>query len=90
MWPDIYIVWMGLTALLALLGISSSVGMESWKDRILGFFSFLFLTAIYVVIYLYIFSVWQAILFQLAIYGVIALIVLLSLWFAKKKSRRRR
>jgi hypothetical protein len=85
MWPHIYIVWMGLGSLLALLGISSSIGTESWKERILVFFIGLFFTAIYVIIYLFIFSVWQAMLFQLAIFGVFGLILILSFWLAKRK-----
>jgi hypothetical protein len=77
LWPDAYVVWFGLTALIAITGFSTSVEPPRFIERVFGFLFFVLWALFYLWIYVAFPIFWHAILIQLALYGTITLIVLI-------------
>jgi hypothetical protein len=70
LWPGAYVIWFGLTALLALFGIQNAGEPMKWGERIGMFFAFLALAAFYLFIPMLLTSpfFWTFLLLELALY----------------------
>ena len=87
-WPVAYVIWFGLSAILALFNISSSADGGTFKERIPVVLAFLVLAGFYLWIELMLFSFWSAVYLQLALYGFFALIGLV-IYLAIRKQKKR-
>lgn len=88
LWPEAYIIWFGITALIALFGASTGGDPGSLGERIGAFFLFVLLGLFYLWIYLSFPLMWPAIGLQLLVYGAIGLISLIIWGIMKKKKKK--
>lgn len=73
MWPDVYIGWFGLTALIIPFHKKADI---SWLEIIAFFLMDLAWTGVYVLILIYAFPIWQGILIQIIGLGGVSLIAI--------------
>jgi hypothetical protein len=87
-WPEAYVIWFGLSAILALFNISSSASGGSFLERLWVALIFICWGAFYLAIFSLMLPLVEAILLQFALYTILALIGLIVYLVLKKKKKQ--